>query len=284
MPRFLPSKFAALCVSLLLVTALPAQDVQYGLAKAYHDAFEGDITAYGLVYRKNEFTAAHNLFPEGALLQVKRLDNNKTVQVTVIDKGPWIQGYVIDLSRAAADLLGISGNTSAEVEVTLLRMPSAKAKTAPKTAAKTQEKPVTYDKVPEAPKQAPTPVKLPPGTAEKTIPTNVSPSTGETAPVAKRDPGKTSVYKITQVTETALVFGVQIASVSNPENVFEEVKRLQKDNISDVFVVVDKNELLDETSYKIVLGAFPDVEKAGQYRIALRKKYARMKGCFVVNY
>lgn len=278
MLRFLPSEFIALSISFLLVTALPAQEIQYGLAKAYHDAFEGDVTAYGHVYRKNEFTAAHNLFPEGALLQVKRLDNNKTVQVTVIDKGPWIQGYVIDLSRAAADLLGITGSTSAEVEVTLLRAPAAK------TTSKTKEKPVSYDKVPEAPKQVTTPVKLPPGTAEKTIPTNVSPSTGQTAAVAKRDPGKTSVYKITQVTETALVFGVQIASVSNPENLFEEVKRLQKDNLSDVYVVVDKNELLDETTYKIVLGSFPDAEKAGQYRIALRKKYARMKGCFVVNY
>ena len=279
MPILMSSNVLPLLLSLFFAVRLPAQDVQYGLAKAYHDAFEGDLTAYGKVYRKNEFTAAHNLFPEGALLQVKRLDNNKTVQVTVIDKGPWIQGYVIDLSRAAADLLGISGSTSAEVAVTLLRMPEKKTDTPAKPVAKAAEKPATYDKVPE-PKPA-VPVQLP-ATAEKTIPTNVSP--GATTTLPKRDVTKTGVYKITQVTETTMAFGVQIASVSQPENLFEEVKRLQKDNITDIFVLVDKNELLDETNYKIVLGSFPDAEKAGQYRANLRKKYARMKGCFVVTY
>lgn len=269
-----------IAILVLSGNGLFAQDIQYGLARAYNDAFDGDITAYGLVYNKNEFTAAHNLFPKGALLNVKRLDNNKTVQVRVIDKGPWIQGYVIDLSRAAANRLQIMGSTSAEVEVTLVRMPeepkqrvaSAPVKQKPEPAA-----PKTYETTP-APKPS-VKVNLPQAT-EKGIPTNVSPSAKSKV---QKPESQIGVFKVAQVPDDEIAFGVQIASLQNPEYLFEEVKRLQKEKIQDIYIVMDKN-LLGDLTYKIVLGSFPDSEKAGAYKASLGKKFSRMKGSFVVTY
>lgn len=257
-----------------------AQDIQYGLARAYNDAFDGDITAYGLVYNKNEFGAAHNLFPKGAFLNVKRLDNNKTVQVRVIDKGPWIQGYIIDLSRAAANKLGIVGSTSAEVEVTLVRLPDEpkqKVASAPAIQKSEAAAPKTYETTP-TPKPS-VKVNLP-QTTEKSIPTNVSPSA---KPKAQKPESQIGAFKVAQVPDDEVAFGVQIASLQNPEYLFEEVKRLQKEKIQDIYIVMDKN-LLGDLAYKIVLGSFPDSEKASAYKASLGKKFSRMKGSFVVTY
>lgn len=261
------------------------QDVQYGMAKATDDTFDGSLTAFGLIYRKSEYTAAHNLYPKGALLQVKRLDNKKTVQVKVIDRGPWIQGYVIDLSRAAATKLGIFGSTSAEVEVTLLKTEKESTGKVVADAPKSSptKTPVTYDQTQEDKRPAASvSVNLPVETA-KSIPTNVSPSTN-TSKKVKKPESQVGVFKVAQVPDETLNYGVQIASLENPENLFEEIKRLRKNNIEDIFIVMDKDALMGDVRYKLILGAFTDSDKADAYKTALLKKYSRMKGCFVVSY
>jgi len=85
-----------------------SDSVQVGLASWYTTNFRGRKTASGEVYDPHRRTAAHRSFPFGSRVRVTRLDNGKSVEVQINDRGPFIAGRVIDLSRAAADALGIS--------------------------------------------------------------------------------------------------------------------------------------------------------------------------------
>ena len=93
--------------SLLFATSLTAQDEEFGLASYYSDLFHGKPTASGELYDKTKFSCAHKTFPFGTMLKVTRLDNNKSVQVRVTDRGPFISGRVVEVSRAAADAIGL---------------------------------------------------------------------------------------------------------------------------------------------------------------------------------
>lgn len=81
-------------------------DYKTGIASYYHDKFHGRKTASGKLYNKNEMTCAHKTLPFGTKLHVINAHNDKDVIVTVTDRGPFIKGRVIDLSRAAAKELG----------------------------------------------------------------------------------------------------------------------------------------------------------------------------------
>ena len=107
-------RFLTLSVFFLVAFSMNAQE--YGLASYYDDSFQGRKTAYGDTYDKNKFTAAHKKHPKGTKLKVTRLDSKKSVEVTVNDKGPYIKGRVVDLSRVAAERLGLIQDGIAEVK------------------------------------------------------------------------------------------------------------------------------------------------------------------------
>lgn len=76
-----------------------------GLASWYGDRFAGRLTANGERFNPNKFTAAHKTLKFGT--RVKVTHRNKSVVVRINDRGPFIKGRVIDLSRAAAKEIGL---------------------------------------------------------------------------------------------------------------------------------------------------------------------------------
>lgn len=80
-----------------------------GQASWYADSLHGRRTANGERYDREELTAAHRSLPFGARLCVRSLVNGRTVIVRINDRGPFVRGRVIDLSRAAAEELGMVG-------------------------------------------------------------------------------------------------------------------------------------------------------------------------------
>ena len=91
------------------IEVISLADYKTGIASYYHDKFHGRKTASGKLYNKNEMTCAHKTLPFGTKLHVINVHNNKDVIVTVTDRGPFIKGRVIDLSRAAATKLNFMG-------------------------------------------------------------------------------------------------------------------------------------------------------------------------------
>ncbi|MCR9050234.1 MAG: septal ring lytic transglycosylase RlpA family protein [Phaeodactylibacter xiamenensis] len=112
----------------LLTTGLSAQQYssryasssnnsETGTAVYYADYLHGRITAMGEVYRREEYTAAHKTYPKGTLLKVTRLDNGLSTVVRVNDRGPFVEGLMIDISKAAAMDIGLLRDGKAQVRI-----------------------------------------------------------------------------------------------------------------------------------------------------------------------
>jgi rare lipoprotein A len=87
-----------------------------GVASWYGPRFQGKLTANGERFNTNELTAAHKTLPFGTRVRVKSLVNGKEVVVRINDRGPFIQGRIIDLSKAAAQAIGLIGIKKVEIE------------------------------------------------------------------------------------------------------------------------------------------------------------------------
>jgi len=97
----------------------PGCYVEEGIASWYGDDFHGRPTASGETYDMYKLTAAHKTLPLGVTARVIRLDDRRTVRVRVNDRGPFVEGRIIDLSYGAAKVLGIveEGITFVRIEV-----------------------------------------------------------------------------------------------------------------------------------------------------------------------
>ena len=98
-----------------------------GVASWYGQPYHGRRAANGEVYDMERMTAAHRTLPFGTWIQVKNLSNGKTVDVRVIDRGPFARGRVVDLSHAAAVSIAMIGPGTATVKLTVIAPPGRAA-------------------------------------------------------------------------------------------------------------------------------------------------------------
>lgn len=297
---------AIICLCFAAV-ALSAQEPEFGMASYYDDDFQGGRTAYGEVYDKSKLTAAHKLYPFGSMIKVTRLDNKKSVTVKVIDKGPFIKGRVVDLSRAAAERLGLINDGIAEVKVELISTPAkedelAKAEN-PLEGEESIVTPPSYeDNTKPAPNRtvgektetggegqpiadATTPAKK----VEKTTkpePAKTPVTTKKTSTKAKTTAAKQKstdklvgkdftqygLYKIEIKKPSKKGYGVQVASLSNYENLMHQIADLQAKWFDNVLVSIEKAPK-NATTYKIILGPFATEAEAKAYQTSLKKKH-----------
>jgi len=96
---------------------------QEGIASWYGDNFHEGPTASGETYDMYTLTAAHRELPFDTIVEVTRLDNNDSVVVRINNRGPYIEGRIIDLSKKAADELGMKGQGLAKVRIEVIEAP-----------------------------------------------------------------------------------------------------------------------------------------------------------------
>lgn len=94
---------------------------QEGIASWYGPGFHGRKTANGETYDMNDMTAAHKELPLGTTIEVTNNANGKKVVLRVNDRGPFHGNRVLDLSRAAAEKLGVLNDGTADVHIRALR-------------------------------------------------------------------------------------------------------------------------------------------------------------------
>jgi rare lipoprotein A len=94
-----------------------AQGVQYGIASWYGKDFHGKPTSSGEIYDMYQLTCAHNTLPLGARVMVTHMENGKSVELKVNDRGPFVKDRIIDLSYAAAQIIGMYETGTAYVKV-----------------------------------------------------------------------------------------------------------------------------------------------------------------------
>jgi rare lipoprotein A len=91
-----------------------------GMASWYGGKFHGRKTASGERYNQGAMTAAHKTLPFGTRVRVTHARTGNSVIVRINDRGPFIRGRIIDLSRAAASQIGLTATGVAPVRVTVL--------------------------------------------------------------------------------------------------------------------------------------------------------------------
>src|SRR3972149_11832872 len=106
---------------LMLILFLHPLCAEEGMASWYGGKFQGRKTASGEIFDTNKFTAAHKTLPFGTMVKVTNLDNQKTTIVRINDRGPFVAGRIIDLSKAAAEELDMMKTGLAGVRGVILR-------------------------------------------------------------------------------------------------------------------------------------------------------------------
>src|ERR1035438_3399433 len=98
-------------------------DTEEGMASWYGHPYPGRAAADGEIYDMEKMTAAHRTLPFHTWVRVYDLDNNRSVEVRITDRGPFVAGRIIDLSHAAARQLEIIGPGVARVRIEVIRAP-----------------------------------------------------------------------------------------------------------------------------------------------------------------
>jgi rare lipoprotein A len=273
--RQILSAFTFLAIAALLSSFRPnvVQD-EFGKAGYYADALHGRRTASGEIYDKNELTCAHKTLPFGTAVRVTRLDNQKSVVVRVNDRGPFVEGYVVDISRRAAEEIGLlrEGVTRVKVEVLESNDPPKTASNTDSNTklllAHTDSKMTAKDVSPTAKSVKPTPASLP----------DPEPVTKSKEPIVKTT---TELFKIDLKGAEKTGMGVQVSTLYDADNVLPVLRKLQQEWPDKSLVLVEKNETDNITTYKVIIGPFSDKKTTeGQQKLAIKKGY---KGSFLVD-
>lgn len=268
----------------------PKEDMSYdrtGIASWYGPNFHGKATANGEVFDQWSVSAAHKTLPMPSVVRVTNLVNGRSLVVRINDRGPFKPGRIIDLSRRAAQLLGIEKTGTAQVRVQILpqesRVAAQRAKgggaqlasaDAPIKADNVASQPVASQQLPEPPRAAPqiTPQPAPEQVQSKLYvqPQQKSIETVAAAPVQPAPVTQTTIVdapvtqaqvgEITQVAVSPTQMYVQAGAFSNASNAERVKARLSSIgavNISSVSVG-------GRSLFRVRLGPVGNVAEADQ--------------------
>jgi rare lipoprotein A len=270
---------------------------EFGKCGYYADAQQGNKTSSGEKYDKSLLTCAHKSLPFGTMVRVKRLDNGKSVVVRVNDRGPFIDGYVVDISRKAAEAIGLVRDGVAKVKLEIVSATSTA-----KTVASTAVSPATYSTKTLPPNLEPA------AQATTTRPTSVSdaktllvkpqasskqatgvapatysaPSSAQASPAVAKGPtvSVSEVYQVELKPVQGSGYGLQLAVLSTTENLFQTIANLQVTWPGKV--VVNHEDTGGTEVFKLILGPYSTRSQAtAQQKKAASKGY---KKAFVVAF
>lgn len=246
-----------------------AQITEVGLASFYADKFDGRMTASGETFSQKKMTAAHRTLPFGTVVRVTNLDNNISVDVTINDRGPFVEKRIIDLSRAAAEKLKFVAKGTASVKVEVLSLPESSAAAA--TETKRSSSPAWPGKQVAADEPA--------AAAQPAIQPDAEP---ETAPVRQTQATEVQApaneyFKIESTPIHPKGFGVQLASYQEAANLVKRCAEIKSLINKDIMIQIgDKDGV---KVYRIIAGPFETREKAEHFN----KKLTDFNGSFIVT-
>ncbi len=237
-------KYLILSLFLFSTSHLLAQNVETGLAIFYGDYLDGQSTALGEIYHREEMTTAHKTHPKGTLLKVTRMDNQRSVIVRVNDRGPYCGGCVVDLSKAAADYIDLIkvGKTQVTVEVVGRSNHNPESPYREKFLA--EKIPSSYGNYQSG---------------------NLTAKGGAGSSLA--DP-----YTIKQMPNGQQGFAIQLGSYSESSNAERHIINLQKRGIDHLYML-SQNSRSGTLLYRVVLGPFPTYSEAQRYLVGVESQY-----------
>lgn len=263
---------------ILICMSFVATAQSSGYASFIGDKFHGLKMANGETYNKNSLVAGHRDLEYGTKVKVTNTKTSKSVIVTIKDRGPFIKGGIIELSRKAGETIGMTYDKKAPVRIEVVgaggtvveveEKPAARStKPTSKNTAKGKEV-STYNapKKKAAPKKSVAkPAKPRPVAKSKSAskPKPATSSIGSSKPTSKR----TGMYKVDFKNVTKQGYGVQIGVFSDLKSTVYKVKTLSAKGFKDIYVYESGG------NYKIILSNYSTMEKATAYKKALKSKY-----------
>ncbi|MBN1523932.1 MAG: septal ring lytic transglycosylase RlpA family protein [Spirochaetales bacterium] len=112
-----------LLLSVFLLGGIVCLSAEEGYASWYGGKFQGRKTANGEIFDTEKHTAAHKTLPFGTMVKVTSLETSQSTTVRINDRGPFVAGRIIDLSRIAAEEIGMVGAGTARVRLEILTRP-----------------------------------------------------------------------------------------------------------------------------------------------------------------
>lgn len=256
-----------------------AGEPEYGKATYYADKLHGRKTASGEVYDKRKLTCAHKTHPFGTTLRITRVDNNTSVLVKVTDRGPFHDGYVVDISRAAAEKIDLIKAGTARVKVEVVEDDASNKPVANPTPESISNTTTTAD---NADGKVMLKYQGTSTASANAVEPAAATSSNTQAKAETNNPGVTSnLYKIEATPAAKTGYAVQVASLSYGTELLNELAGLMKKWPGKVLA----NQITDSTNnavkFKLLIGPYTDRATAEQkQREVAGKGY---KKCFVVS-
>lgn len=276
---------------LTLANAQSTQE-EFGKCGYYADALHGRKTSSGEPYDKGQLTCAHKSLPFGTNIRVTRLDNKKSVVVRVNDRGPFMDGYVVDLSRKAAEAIGLirDGVTKVKIEIVDAAPATAKPVTYSSKSLPANLEPVTYSTTSRVSSASDATTQLVKGkkTTDKqnapVVPATYSTVSPTPQPIPTEagasKPQVSELYQVELKTVKSKGFGLQMSVLTSAEYLFQEINKLQATWPGKV--IVNHEEANASTTFKLIVGPFATRKEAeAQQKKAGTKGY---KKAFVVEF
>ena len=254
-------KLTLTALLLAVVSGAMAQITEVGVASFYADKFDGKTTASGETFSQKKLTAAHRTLPFGTVVRVTNLDNNISVDVTVNDRGPFVDKRIIDLSKAAAEKLKFVAKGTASVKVEVISLPESNAASASEIRrnSSTPAWPGSQSAADEQPVEAQT----------ETAP--------RTTQVTEIQTPANEYFKIESTPIHPKGFGVQLASYQEAANLVKRCAEIKSLVNKDIMIQIgDKDGV---KVYRIIAGPFETREKAEHFN----KKLTDFSGSFIVT-
>lgn len=242
---------------------------EYGKASFYSDKMQGSPTSSGERYDKNQLTCAHKTHTFGTRLRVTRVDNGKYVEVRVNDRGPYIDGYVVDLSRRAAEAIGLvrEGQTRVKIEV-------IGSGGTPKVGTEQDRK-----SLPSAPEPVREPVRQSEAPGSKGYSSRgreqyEDPYDNRIPETARQEDITSELFEISTSQPPKSGYCIQVGAFADASNVLPLVKKLQNDFPGNPLVYSVKDNVARTSVSKVLIGPFDERKDAvSMQNAALKKGY-----------
>ncbi len=228
----------------LLISVTSIAQTETGLAIFYGDYLDGQSTALGEVYHREEMTAAHKTHPKGTLLKVTRLDNQRSVIVRVNDRGPYCAGCVVDISKAAADYIDLIKVGKTQVQVEVVGRSNHNPESPQRDKYLAEKMPTAYDGYQNG---------------------NLTAKGATSASMA--DP-----YTIRQLPNSQQGFAIQLGSYAESSNAERHIISLQKRGIDHLYMV-SQTSRSGTLLYRVVLGPFNTYSEAQRYLVGIEAQH-----------
>lgn len=261
-----------LLLILIFMSFVANAQTNNGYASFIGDKFHGLKMASGETYDKATLVAGHRTLPYGTKVKVTNTNSGKEIIVTIKDRGPFVKGEIIEISRKAGETIGMAYGKKAPVRIQVVGAGATAVES--ENTAKGGNTPTSYST--KTKKPAPKPATKAPAKPKKVVkkapakpkpaakaPAKAKASSGATKTTTKN----TGVYKLGIQSVEKTGYGIQIGVFSDINVVIYKVKQLSAKGFSDVYYTKSGN------GYKIILKNYATQAQASAYKKALKTKY-----------